>query len=355
MKGAIRWMVDNHVTANLIMLLAIFGGLFALSAIKQEIFPEIPLDIVTVSVIYPGASPEDVEEAIISRVEDAIDSVDGIEKISSTSNESIGMVMAELEIGQDVQIIKDRIKNEIDRITSFPKEAEKPIVSELVRRKRVIDVGLYGDVSERILKESAEKLRLQLLQDPGISKVEVSGLKNYEIAIEISEQKLREFKLSFSAITQAVKVGSLDMPGGKIVTKNGDILLRTKSLGKTKEDYENVIISSDYAGRTLYLKDVATVKDGFEDVDLHTYFDGKPAALLSVFRVADQQPIAVANAVKKYIKNNQKNLPHGLKMVAWKDRAQILKARLNLLLRNALQGFILVLIILSLFLEIRLA
>jgi len=152
MNGAIKWMVDNHVTANLVMLLAIFGGLFALSSIKQEIFPEIPLDIVSVSVIYPGASPEDVEEAIISRVEDALDSVDGIEKISSTSSESVGMVLAELEIGQDVQVVKDRIKNEIDRITSFPKEAEKPIVSELVRRNRVIDVGLYGDVPEKILK-----------------------------------------------------------------------------------------------------------------------------------------------------------------------------------------------------------
>ncbi len=355
MNRAIKWMVDNHVTANLLMLLAAFGGLLSLTSLKQEIFPEIPLDIITISVVYPGATPEDVEDAIVSRIEDAIDGIDGIEKTSSISSEGMALVTVEVQLGENVQVVKDRIKNEIDRITSFPREAEQPIVSELIRRNRVIDVALFGNVSEKVLKESAEKVRRQLLLLPNISKVEISGLRNYEIAIEISERKLREYGLSFESISRAVQMGNMDMPGGKIRTKNGDILLRTKSLGKRKEEIENIIVSSDFNGRTLYLKDIATVKDDFEDVSLHTYFDGKPAALLSVYRVGDQQPIAVAKTVKHYIATHKNTLPAGLRIVSWSDRSRVLKDRLSLLIRNAIQGFILVLITLALFLEIRMA
>jgi len=355
MKGAIKWMGENHVAANLLMILIVLSGLIFVWTIKQEIFPEIPLDLVTVSVVYRGAAPEDIEESICVKIEEAISGVDGIDKISSIASEGVGIVTAELELGEDVKDVKERIKTEVDRIITFPGDAEKPVIKDLTRKIQVIQVGIFGDVSEKTLKKLAEKAKDDLVRIPEITIAEVTGVRNYEISVELSEDKLRSHGLSFDQISAAIKMGSIDLPGGQLKTKSGEIVIRTKNQGKTKEEYENIVIRSDPSGSSLKLKDIAVVKDDFEESDLVSFFDGKRAALIYVFRTGDQKPGKIAERVKEYVADQNETLPRAVRMVTWENRAKLLEARISLLLKNGLIGFMLVLISLSLFLEIRLA
>lgn len=355
MKRAIEWMVENHVAANLLMILIVLAGIVSLFSLKMEVFPEITMDSISIQMVYRGASPDEIENSIVMKIEDAVAGLDGVQKVKSISNEGVGQVTVEVQYGEDVSEVRDRVKSEIDRITTFPAGAEKPVIKEMVRKSPVIKLGVYGDINERSLTEICEHIRDDLLQFPHISQVGLSGLRNYEISIEISENRLREYNLTFDQISIAIKKGSLDLPGGKIKNEHGEILIRTKGLGYTKEDYENIIIRSDIAGNTLKIKDVATVKDGFEDADMSTAFNGKPAALVTVYRVGDQGALKVAGTVKKYIKQKQKSLPEGMEIISWDDKSIILKQRLSLLLKNTWMGLILVLICLALFLDIRLA
>lgn len=354
-KGLLSWFATNHVAANLLMALIVAGGLLTLIHIKLEVFPELSVDTITITVPYRGASPEDVEKGVCIRVEEAIAAVDGIKRMTSTASEGSGITVVEVAEYADTKEVLDDVKAEIDTITTFPKETEKPIITELLTRNKVITLAIYGDVPERTLKELSERIHDDLTAMPNISQVSTSGLRPYEISIEVSEKNLRRYNLSFDDIVTAVRDSSLDIPAGSIKTSGGDILLRTKGQKYYGRDFEKIVVLTGKNGTEVRLGDIATVKDGFEDIDLYSRFDGKRAALVSVFRLGEQNVLDIANTVKKYVKNERAYLPKGVSISLWQDDSKILKSRINLLKRNGCLGLILVFLCLAVFLDLRLA
>ncbi|MBW7998211.1 MAG: efflux RND transporter permease subunit [Candidatus Glassbacteria bacterium] len=355
MRGAIKWMAGNHVAANLLMMVLLVGGLIKAFSIKQEIFPEISLDMIQVQVPYPGAGPEEVEEGIILKIEDNITSVDGIKEIRSTATEGMGVVTAELVAGHDPDVALQEIKSEVDRIITFPEEAEKPIISKLINRIEVISLVLYGDVPERSLREQAELIREELLAFPQITQVDLGGLRPYEISIEVPEKNLRRYGLTLEHVAGAVRLASLDLPGGTIKTEGGEILLRTKEKRYTGTEYEQITIIGTGEGARVKLGDIAEVRDAFRETDMHAEFNGRPAAMIKVFRVGEQKPTEISDLVIGYAEEKSLGLPGSMSLDVWYDTTEIYNSRVNLLIKNAAIGLTLVMIVLGLFLEIRLA
>ncbi len=355
MKNSIRWMIDNHVTVNLVMVMIIFVGFISLTGLNQEIFPEIKLDIVSITMVYRGATPDDIEKSIVSKIEESIADIDGIEEIRSTSSEGVASVTVELRIGADLKKVKDDIETAVNSIMTFPKDAEKPIINNLVRTSNVIQLAILGDLDFREMRVLSEKIKDDLVAIDGISQVSISGIKNYELSIEISEEKLNKYGLKFQEISNAIKMNSLDLPAGKIKRENEEIILRTKGLKYTAKEYGEIVIRGSVNGNILKLKDIANIKDDFEESDVYSFFNGKPAVKLMISRTGDQKPLDISKKVHKYVDSIKNSLPKGIEIKLWQDQSKILRARLDLMLRNAAYGFFLVLLILTLFLDIRLA
>ncbi len=355
MKAAVQWMARNHVAANLLMLVFVVGGLIMGPKVQQEVFPEVSLDWISVSVPYPGAGPEEVEEGILLKIEENLTGVDGITQIKSTAAEGIGTVMAEVREGMDADKVLQDVKSEVDRIITFPLDAEKPIISKLLNRREVISVVVYGDLSERSLRERAEAVRDELLNHPQITQVDLGGVRPYEISIEISEENLRRYNLTLEEVARRVRRASLDLPGGAIKTGDGEILLRTKERRYFGPEYADIVVMTHPDGAQIRLGDIAEVRDIFEETDTFATFDGKSAAMVKVFRVGDQKPTEISDLVKNYVEEKRGALPHSVQMATWNDTSELFESRMNLLLKNAAIGLVLVLITLGLFLEIRLA
>ncbi len=355
MNGLIRWFSGNHVAANLMMFTICAAGLISARSIKQEVFPELDMDMISVSVPYLGATPSDVEEGVCLIVEDKLQGIDGIKKITSSASEGIGNVMLELNRGTDKRKALDDVKAAVDRIITFPAETEKPIVSLVEQKHQVIDIYIYGNVEERVLKLLADRVRDELLATDTISYAVTNGTRPFEISIEVSEKSLQEYGLSLAQVTRAVQTGSLDLPGGSVKTGVGEILVRTQGQRYTGEEFGHIIVVTAPDGTEIPLSRIATVRDGFEDVDIASYLDEKPAAMVSVFRTGDQGVLEVTRAVKSYIENIQDQLPPGVDITTWHDRSAIYKSRMDLLLKNGAMGLILVFLVLALTLEFRLA
>ena len=335
MKKIIAWMVDNHVTTNLIMVLIVFTGMFSVYSLKQEVFPEIDLDRVSIEVVYKGASPDEIESSVVQRVEEAVAGVDGVREITGIASENIGMVNIEIDYGEDVNLVKDRVQTEIDRLTTLPENSEKPVVKIDTRSSQVIQLAVSGDLDEYTHTKLTEKIKDELQDLPEISQVGLSGVKDYELSIEVSKDKLESYGLTIAQISSAVKSSSMDLPGGKLETDNGDILLRTKALGLRREEYEDIIVKTSPNGNHVRIKDIAEVKDGFEDSELYSQFDSMPTKLITVYRTGDEGALGVAEAVKKYIRDNKDSMPEGVRISYWQDDSDLLKQRMELLTKNA--------------------
>lgn len=355
MKGALKWMAENHVAANLLMMVFVVGGLVMISSVKQEVFPEVMLDAIQVKVVYPGATPEEVEDGIILQIESNIRGIDGIKQIKSVAAEGYGIVTAELVSGVNADRVLQDIKSEVDRITTFPEDAEEPVISKLLNRRQVLSVIVYGKLSEKSLRQQAELIRDDLLDMPEITQVSIGGVRPYEIDIEIPEETLRRYGITLEDVARRIRQASLDIPAGAIKTRGGEILIRTKEKRYTGRQYASIGIITLKDGTEIKLGDIADVKDGFADTDTSARFDGKPAAIVTVFRVGNERPIAISDAVKRYISKKQPILPPGVGLAIWHDRSEVLKSRIQLLEKNALMGLVLVFITLSLFLQMRLA
>lgn len=355
MNSAVKWMARNHVAANLLMLVLIIGGLIMAPDIKQEVFPEVSLDRVSVTVPYPGAGPEEVEEGIILKIEESLTAIDEIKQIKATAAEGVGTVIAEIYSDADVDLALQDIRSEVDRITTFPEDAEKAIVSKMSNRREVISVVIYGDVGERVLRQQAERIRDDLLTLPDITQVDLSGVRPFEITLEVSEQTLKRHGLTLDQVAAAIRSASLDLPGGTVKTRSGEILLRTKERRYWGPEYADIVILANPDGTQVTLGEIATVIDGFADSETYGRFDGKPAAMVQVFRIGDQKPTEISERIIDYVEREREKLPPSLNLSIWNDTTEIFTSRMNLLQKNALLGLSLVIIILGLFLEIRLA
>ena len=355
MKPIIAWFVKNHVAANLLMALIIISGLLSIPQIPKKFFPDIEIPYVFVTVPYLGAAPEEVERGVCMRIEEKLEGIEGIDKISSYSREGMCTVTAELFESTDPSRALDEIKNQVDSITTFPKETEKPITNLVNPKRKVLDLALTGPTNEKELKELAEEVRYELTQLNGISQAEIAAVRPYEISIEVSEESLRRHGLSFQEIATAVRKSSLDVPGGTIKTDSGDILLRTTGQAYQGQEFENLIVRTRADGTRIYLKDVAEVVDGFSDTDLSFRFNKRPAALITVSRVGDEDIQEISRAVEEYVALKKLKLPNNFEMIIWNDDSEILEDRLDTLIGAALQGFLMVLILLALFLRPRLA
>ena len=355
MNRWLEWMAANHVAATLLLLGFAVGGLFLSFTVKQEVFPEIALDRVVISVSYPGASPEEVEEGIILKVEESIGGVDGIKEILATAAEGLATISAVVDTGANADRVLQDIKSEVDRITTFPVDAEKPVISKALIRNEVISVVVYGPAGERALRQWAERVRDDLLALPEITQAELVGVRPYEISIELEETTLRRHRLTLEEVAALVRKSSQDIPGGTIKSDGGEILLRTKERRYLGREYEEIVIRSDPGGLLLRLGELATVRDGFEDMDLISRFNGQPAAMVQVFRVGNQKPTEISDVVRRYVEGMQPGLPLSLEMALWNDNTEVLRSRFNLLLKNAVIGLLLVFAILGFFLQFRLA
>lgn len=354
-KGPLAWFAKNHVAANLLMILVFVGGALSIFTATIEIFPDISVDIVTITVPYLGASPAESEEGVCLRVEEAVAGIEGIKRLRSAAGEGYGAISIEVEEYADSRKLLDDVKAAVDRIITFPAETEKPIISEITTRYHVMSLVLYGDVSEKSLKSIAEQMRDDLTAMENISQVELSGARRYEISIEVSEENLRRYALTFAQIADAIKRSSLDLPGGSIKTRGGEILIRTKGQMYVGAEFEEIVVLTRNDGTSLKLGQIATVIDGFEDSDILSRFDGKPAVMLKIFRVGKQGVFEVTGTVKEYIEKHRHALPEGVSMATWFDRSKMLASRMDLLKRNASIGLLLVFLCLTLFLDLRLA
>ena len=354
-NGGIAWFARNPVAANLLMMFIIVGGLLATTTVKEEVMPEVQLEWITIDVPYLGAAPEEVEEGVVIRIEEAIQGIDGIKEIQSTASEGSASVMVELELGADARRVVDEVKSSVDAITTFPLETEKPIVREATLRSRVTDIAVSGATDIFTLKALAERVRDELAALPEITLVDVYSAPPYEISIEVSEVALRRHGMTFDQVADAVRRSSLDLPGGSVRTERGEILLRTIGQAYRGAEYENLVLWTRPDGSRLRLGDVATVVDGFAETDQEARFDHEPTVLVSVVRTGDQSALEISAAVERYVASAQARLPEGVSMTIWLDEATVLTDRLSLMLRTGVSGFALVFIVLALFLELRLA
>ena len=353
-KGVIAFMARNGVAANLLMLFMLVAGLFAYGTIVQEVFSDSSFDTVSVSVAYPGATPEEVEESIVRKVEEAVQSVEGVKEINATASEGVGTVNVEMEGGTDMARALDDVKAEIDQISSFPGDAEEPSVRELTNRQTVIRIAIYGDVPEASLKETAAMLEEQLSALDEVSYVQVSSVRDYRLYIDVAQNRLEALGLSLNDVSRAISTASLDSPAGSLDTGSEEVRIRTVGQNYTQQDFEDVILVAKSDGTRLRLGDVATIEDGFEDNDLISRYNGAPVAFVDVYRTSDERVLDIANAVNAYLENDLE-LPRGVEWAIWQDDSELLADRLGLLLKNAAIGLILVLAALTLFLDIRLA
>jgi multidrug efflux pump subunit AcrB len=354
-RGPIAWMAQNSVTANLLMLVLVFGGLVGSLRVKQEVFPEFDLDSVVVMVPYPGASPRETEQGITLAIEEAVRGVEGVKRVTSTSQEGVSTSTVSLLLDGDRDKALSEIKSAIDRIQSFPEDAEKPSVGLAFNRREVISLIISGDQPLRTLHDIAENARSELLGKPNITQVDIRGVPNLEISVEVRRDRLEAFGLTLDDIANAIRFSSLELPGGGIETSSGEVLVRLADRKVTDDEFADVLVRSTLSGAQLRLGDIATIRDGYADVDLESYFNGKRAVRVVAYRVGSETPTEVATAVKEYAQVLQAELPEEIEVATWNDDSKLLAGRIHLLVRNAIQGLALVLIVLAAFLNIRLA
>ena len=355
MNKIINWFINNAVAANLAMIIIIVSGLFTLPNIDLEVFPSIEPQVITVSVTYPGASPSDVEEGICIPIEENLQGLEGVKKISSTSSENVGVITLELLPEIDRKQALADVKAQVDAIVNLPLDAERPVVKQFVVVSEVMTIAISGNLDDESLLHLTNEIRDEINSLPGISLTTVKGNKPREISIEISESSLSKYSLSFDQISNAIRYSSLDIPGGSIQTTIGEIMIRSQGQAYSKFDFEKIPILARPDGTILQLGDIANIVDGFADIDLEQLFNNEKALLISIYRVGKQNAIDISSSVTSYISDKSEKLPSGVFITPWNDESKLLRGRIDLMVKNAYLGLLLVVIVLALFLKPRLA
>ncbi len=351
----IAWFAKNGVAANLLMGVILVAGFFSVRNLKMEMFPEFDLDLITVTTLYPGAAPAEVEEGVCKQIEEKIWDLTGIKELNSYSRENVGVVSIEVARGKDTEQVADEVKVRVDAIANFPEEAEKPLVEVVTSKRRVMAVAIHGDCDEKTLRFLAERMRDGLTAIPGITQVEIAGIRKPEIGIEVSERSLREHGLSFNEVATVLRRSSVDVPGGVAKTASGETLLRVTGKARVGREFEEIELLASEKGASVPLQDVASVSDGFEDKSLYTLFKGQPAVTLRVYRVGRQSPLDISDKVNAFVESKRSELPEGIELTVWQDSSYYLRGRLQMMIENAIVGLILVFFVLSLFLRPSLA
>jgi multidrug efflux pump subunit AcrB len=354
-SGIVAWMARNPVAANLLMVIVVAGGVMGLWSTKQEVFPEFNLDVVVVEVAYPGASPAEVEQGIVLAVEEAVRGVQGVKRITATAAEGMGGLRIELLESSDPDRVLTDIKTEVDRVRSFPEEAEKPVVTLLARRRNVVALVVHGDVDLHTLHKVAEDARGRLIDHKDVTQVDLRGVPPVEIAIEVPRAVLETQRLGLEQVARQVTLGSIELPGGELETSGGELLVRVSERRREGHQLADIPVRASTGGAVQTLGDLARIVDGYQDDDLRYLFNGEPAVQVIAYRVGDETPKKVAAAARTVAQAMAAELPPGITVTPWNDDSEILQQRINLLLRNASMGLILVLLVLALFLELRLA
>ena len=356
MNGLIKWMTEHPVAANLSMVFVLGIGIISAVKLPQQTFPEFTLDQISISVVYPGASPQEIEQSIIRPIEDQLSSIDGVDEITATAFEGRASVNVALKLGEDVSQKLDDIKAEVDRISVFPEDAEEPSVTQASNRNQVLEITVHGFVDEAVLKHQAERLKDELSKLDSLSFVQVSRTRDYEISIEIDRDTLASYGLTLNQVAQTVRANSLELPGGDLRTNQLTVPLRTLGRNFTAAEFGDIVLVSGDNGTRVTLSDVATVVDGFEQSDLSARFGDRPSASVNVYRVGDEQVLAIVDDVSAYLDAVFiPSLPSGIEATIWNNEAEELQNRLDLLMSNAILGLGLVVLCLALFLDLRLS
>ena len=349
--GLLGWFISNPIAANLLMVVLVIGGLYSIPGLNKQFFPTPVVDRVSISMPFPGASPSEVEEQICVRIEEAIHDLDGIKEVRSTASEGMGQVIVEALTGYPTQRLTAEIKTRIDAITTFPTDAERPVVTELIYRHLLGIVQLAGELDEWELKEIGETLRDDLARQPWISVVDLVSPRRYEVSVNVSELDLRRHSLSFDDVVRAIQSASLNLPAGAIKGSDGDIRVQTRGQAYYREDFERIVLLTARDGTQIYLGEVATIEDGFEDVDTVSRFDGMPGHGLYAFVTTNPDVVQSSRVINDWVVEQKPNLPEGATLSFWRDAAVPFKGRVETLLKNGFGGLLLVFLVLVLFLR----
>ena len=300
-NGPIAWMAANPVAANLLMLIVLVGGIVGVLTIKQEVFPNFALDMVTVSIPFPGATPEDVEQGVVLAVEEAVRGIDGVKRVTGTATEGLGVVTLELDLSADPDAVVDDTKAAIDRLTTLPEEAEEPQVEQVTNDVLVTSVVLAGDLALTELALLAEDLEDRLLATGEVTKVAIEGVPDRELRIEVPSAQLQAYGLTLDDVSRQVAASSLQLSGGELTTQDRSVLVQVSDRRLSADGIRSIPLRTPARGGTVRLGDIARVEDGFEETDRATWFDGRRAVRVSVYRVADETPAGVAAATRAVV------------------------------------------------------
>ena len=355
-SGPIGYMVRNGVAANLLMLFMLAAGLLSASRLVQEGTAVLAFEAVEVLVAYPGATPEEVEESIVLRIEQQVAALDGVNEVTAIAAEGLASVVVTLRTGVDLDRAVDDVEAAVGRIRSFPAQAERPEIRRMSNRQSLIRLVLHGDVPERALKELAYRTEDEIAALPPVSYVETIGVRPYEVSIEAPLRQLQAFDITFEELTAAVRAGSLDLSAGSIETRDREVRVRTDGQRYTQQDFEEIVVRGREDGTLVRLGDIARVRDGFRNVAVVARHNGQRAAFVEVYRVAGEDVLAIAEAVEAYVEERlEPALPAGVEATVWRNDAERYEERRNLLLENGALGLLLVLAALALFLDLRVA
>jgi len=355
MKKVIASFARNTVFANILLILIFLAGGLAVKNMVRENFPEFELDMITVTVPFPGADPEEVEEGINSKLEEAVEGVEGIKQLTTYSSENSGTALIEVKETYDGDKVLDHVRTKVEAISTFPVDAEKPIITDMIHKDPVVLLYLSGNMSERRIKEWSERIKDEIQQLPGISQVDVFGAREYEIAIEVSEQRLREYGLSFAAVADAVRRSNLNLAGGTIRTVGEEIRVRTVGRKYTGEELASIIVMAGPGGEIITLDRIAGIKDGFTEDPIQAIINGEPAVLIIVNKTTEEDSLAISDLTQKFVKKKQQELPQGINLQVLYDNTEMLRARINLLIKNGIIGLTIVFLLLWIFLNARLS
>jgi len=354
-KGLIAWFTYNPVAANLLMFFIIIGGILSYQMMTKRMQPDIQPNMVRISVPYLGAAPQEVEQGVIIKIEEAIQDVKGIKRVNSTANEGMGTVVVELNNDIDLDDAVNEIKIQVDSIATFPGETEKPVIAKVEFTQGVIWLSVFGDMGQRSRQTITQDIRDEIMALGPVNKAMIMGSRPYEISVEISDEKLRSYGLTMTEIADKIRQFSIDLPGGEIKTDAGDIRLRTIGQAYSEIEFASLVLRTNPDGTRLLLGDVADIKDGFVESDGYARFNGKRSSIIQVQSLGEQNDIEISAAVREYVEQKKKTLPEGANLQLWGDGAHYLNQRLDMMFDNMLMGIILVFILLSLFLRFKVA